>query len=75
MGALTYAEMSINASISCGAGQAPVRRLRYVLLSFGIPVLLGEPEIYQEHRLRLGGPQADTEVLRFQISVNVIFGM
>lgn len=67
--------MRIDAGISCGAGQAPVRRLRYVLLSFGIPVLFGEPEIYQEHRLRLGGAQADTEVLRLQISVNVIFRM
>jgi hypothetical protein len=67
--------MRIDAGISCGAGQAPVRRLRYVLLSFGISVLLSEPEIYQEHRMRLCATQADTEILRLQISVNIIFGM
>jgi hypothetical protein len=67
--------MRIDAGISCGAGQAPVRRLWYVLLSFSISVLLSEPKIYQEHRLRLGAPQADTEILRLQISVNIIFGM
>ena len=75
MCALTYPEMRIDAGISCCAGQAPVRGLRYVLLSFGISILFGEPKIYQEHRLRLGGTQADTEVLRLQISVNVIFRM
>lgn len=75
MWSLTYTEMRIDAGISCRTGQAPMRRLMYVLLSFGIPVLFSEPEIYQEHRLRLGGPQSDTEVLRLQISVNVIFRM
>ena len=67
--------MSINAGISCRPCQTSVSRLRYVLLRFGISVLFGEPEIYQEHRLRLGATQADTEVLRLQISVNVILGM
>ena len=52
-----------------------MRGLRYVLLSFGISVLFSEPKIYQEHRLRLGAAQADTEVLRLQISVNVILGV
>jgi hypothetical protein len=46
--------MRIYAGISCRAGEAPVRGLRYVLLSFGISVLFSEPEIYQKDRLRLG---------------------
>ena len=55
MCSLTDPEMRIYAGISCGAGEASVRGLGYVLLSFGISVLLCEPKIYQKDRLRLGG--------------------
>ena len=65
--------MSVYRGISRSASQPPIVVLRDVLLEFGVPEALGKAKVYQIHLGLLGCSEANAEIFRLQIPVNVVF--
>ncbi len=72
--ALFDAEMGVYAGIACGSRQAFVFLVRNMLVCLVISVPLGQPEVYQVHRVRFL-PQTQQEVLGLDVAMYIVLGM